>query len=253
MYAILIHGIIGIIALFLTACPCRGFDGEHLSLATLNWAPYVGEDLEEYGFTTEIVTRVFAHAGYRTSIAFMPWVRVLRHVARGDYDAMYPAYFSEERSRAYALTEPFAQSPLVLFKRKQNSIAYTCLRDLEGYRIGVVRGYVNSPAFDAAAYLEKEPTNSDESNLRKLYRGRIDLAVVDLYTAQYLLEDCIPEAREALEPMDPPLQIKPLYVGISREVDGYASIVAAFNRSLRFLSENGALEAIRKRHGLSAP
>lgn len=226
---------------------------ERVSLATLNWAPYAGEDLEGYGFTTEIVSRVFAHAGYRASIAFMPWARVLRHVARGEHDAMYPAYFSEERSRIYALTEPFARSRLVLFKRKQDPISYTRLQDLEGYRIGVVRGYVNSPAFDAADYFEKEPTTSDESNLRKLYRGRIDLAVVDLYTAQHLIETRIPQARDALEHLDPPLQIKPLHVGVSRELDGYASIVADFNTSLRILSEDGTLESIRKRHGLSAP
>ena len=250
MHAVLVHGIL---ALLLTAGPCWGFDAERVSLATLNWAPYVGEDLEGGGFTTEIVTRVLEHAGYRASVAFMPWARVLRHVARGDCDAMYPAYFSEERSRVYALTRPFALSPLVLFKRKEDPISYRRLRDLEGYRIGVVRGYVNSPAFDAADYLEKEPTTSDESNLRKLYRGRIDLAVVDLYTAQHLLETRIPQARAALEHLDPPLQIKPLYVGVSREIDGYASIVADFNTSLRVLSENGTLERIREKHGLGTP
>lgn len=250
MRTVLVHGIV---ALLLLSCPYRGVAEERISLATLNWAPYVGEELKGFGFTTEIVTRVFAHAGYDTNIAFMPWARVLLHMSRGDYDAMYPAYGSEQRSRIYALTDPFAQSPLVLYKRKQDAISYTRLRDLEGYRIGVVRGYVNSPAFDAATYLEKEPTTSDESNLRKLFRGRIDLAVIDLYTSQHLLETRIPQAREALEPMGPPLQIKPLYVGVSREVEKYASMVADFNKSLRILSENGALESIKQRHGLSAP
>jgi len=250
MRAVLVHAMIAILFI---SIPCWGSEEKRISLATLNWAPYVGEDLEGYGFTTEMVTRVFAHAGYRTSVSFMPWVRVLRHVARGEYDAMYPAYFSEERFRIYALTDPFARSPLVLYKRKENPISYTRLQDLKGYRIGVVRGYVNSPAFDAATYLEKEPTTNDETNLLKLYRGRIDLAVVDLYTAQHLFETRISEARDVLEPMNPPLQIKPLYVGVSRNIEGYATIVKDFNRSLRALSENGTLESIRRKYGLGAP
>ena len=80
MRAVLVHAIIAVLFI---SIPCRGAEEKCLSLATLNWAPYVGEDLQGYGFTTEMVTRVFAHSGYRASVTFMPWARVLRHVVRG--------------------------------------------------------------------------------------------------------------------------------------------------------------------------
>ncbi|MFO7785349.1 MAG: transporter substrate-binding domain-containing protein [Desulfatiglandales bacterium] len=226
---------------------------EHLSLATLNWAPYVGKDLPNHGFTSEIVTRVFERAGYRVDIDFMPWARVLSRVSRGDADAMYPAYHSRERVYVYAFSDPFARSYLVFYKRIEDEIPYTSLRDVEGYRIGVVRGYVNSPAFDKAGYLQKEVAESDESNLQKLLKGRIDLAVIDKYTARYLIETRIPQAAGRLLPLDPPLQIKPLYLGVSKKIPGYRTIVADFNRALSEISSEGIVEAIKKRSGIHEP
>jgi ABC-type amino acid transport substrate-binding protein len=240
-----------LLVLLSLAPPGRGED--RVSLATLNWAPYVGKDLPHLGFTSEIVRRAFERAGYSVEISFMPWARVLRRVARGASDAMYPAYRSPERARTFALSDPFAWSYLVFYKRVEAEIGYTRLRDLQGHRIGVVRGYVNSPAFDRADYLLKEPTDSDESNLRKLLRGRIDLAVIDLHTARYLLQNRLSRGVGRLEPLEPPLQVKPLYLGVSREVPGYRAVVADFNRSIAGMSAEGVLEEIRSRHGVGAP
>lgn len=224
-----------------------------LSLATLEWAPYVGKHLPNKGFTTEIVTAVLERAGYRVDITFMPWARVLRRVARGEADAMYPAYYSKERDRIYALSDPFAQSFLVFYKRAEDDIAYTSLRALQGYRIGVVRGYVNAPAFDEAAFLRKEAADSDESNLRKLLKGRIDLAVIDRHTARHLIATRIPEAAGRLVPLAPPLQIKPLYLGVSRRISRHDAIVEDFNRSLSEARSDGTLNAIQRKHGVGQP
>ena len=240
-----------LLALLSSAPPGR--TEERVSLATLNWAPYVGRDLPDLGFTSEIVRRAFERAGYRVEITFMPWARVLRRVARGDSDAMYPAYHSADRARTFALSNPFAWSYLVFYKRVEAEIDYTRLRDLEGYRIGVVRGYVNSPAFDRAGYLTKEPTDNDESNLRKLLRGRIDLAVIDLYTARHLLEHRIPGGAGRLEPLEPPLQVKPLFLGVSKRVPAYRTVVADFNRALSGMTSEGVLEEIRRKHHIDAP
>ncbi len=234
-----------------SALPVRG--EEHLSLATLNWAPYVGEDLPNNGFTSEIVTRVFERAGYQVDIAFMPWARVLRRVATGEADAMYPAYQSKERIHVYAFSDPFARSYLVFYKRIEDDINYTTLQDLVGYRIGVVRGYVNSPAFDRAGYLLKEVADSDESNLRKLLKGRIDLVVIDRHTARHIIETRIPHVADRLISLEPPLQVKPLYLAVSKKIPGYRTIVSNFNRALSETTSEGLIEAIKNKSGIHEP
>jgi len=219
------------------------------SLATLHWEPYVGRDLKNYGFTSEIVTEAFRRVGYEVTVTFMPWARVIQEVKRKKYDAAYPAYYSDERARVFALSRPFAQGPLVFYKRKAAKISFKTLQDLKPYRIGVVRGYVNSPAFDAADYLKKEFTNSDESNLRKLLKGRIDLVVIDKYTAEHLIKRAIPEGLNQLESLEPYLQVKQLYLAVSRRVSGYQQMLEAFNYGLRQITEDGSIKKIMKKHG----
>lgn len=218
-------------------------------LATLEWPPFVGEDLKHLGFTSEIVTRCFQAAGYRVRIDFMPWARVLKEVAGGRYHAMYPAYYSNQRAVVYALSKPLAEGPLGFYKRAGEDIHFRNLSDLKPYRIGVVRGYVNTPEFDAATYLKKRPVNSDIQNLKKLLKGRIDLAIADKYTVQYLLTTALPRARGKIVFLTPPLAIKPLFVGFSREIDGYQEILADFNESLDGLAKKGIIDHIMKRHG----
>jgi len=221
-----------------------------VKLATLNWEPYVEENLENYGFTSEIVSEVFKKAGYQVEIHFMPWARVLAEVKTGEYDAMYPAYYSEERSGIYAFSNPIAQGPLVLYKRSYDTILYKTLMDLKPYKIGVVRGYVNTPEFDSAVYLNKKIVNSDKQNLLKLLTGRIDLAVIDKYTAKRIIKTDIPQATEKLDFLDPPLENKVLYVGFSKAVKDYQKLLKNFNQTLNDMVKKGLIDDIVKKHGL---
>lgn len=228
--------------------PAHAADKE-IRLATLNWAPYVGEELDQYGFTSEIVTKAFERAGYTVQIDFMPWARVLKVVERGRYDAAYPAYYSEERAQTYLMSEAFAQGPLGFYARADDDIAYAALEDLQPYKIGVVRGYVNTPEFDQADYLNTEAADSDVQNLKKLLVNRLDLVVIDKLTAQYIINTEMPDDADRLKFLDPPLDEKPLHVIFSREAAGYEEKVSDFNEGLRRLQEEGIIQEIMTYHG----
>lgn len=220
-----------------------------IKLATLNWEPYVEKNLENHGFTSEIVSEVFKKAGYQVEIHFMPWARVLTEVKTGEYDAMYPAYYSEERARTFALSNSIARGLLVLYKRSSDTILYKTLMDLKPYKIGVVRGYVNTPKFDSAVYLNKKIVNSDKQNLLKLLTGRIDLAVIDNYTAKRIIKTDIPQAIEKLEFLEPPLENKGLYVGFSKAIKDYPKVLKDFNQALNDMINKGLIDDIVKKHG----
>jgi polar amino acid transport system substrate-binding protein len=227
-------------------------DPPPITLATLNWQPYASEELDGGGFTTEIVRLAFKKAGYQTEVTYMPWIRVLAEVKKGVFDAMYPAYYSDSRSRDYALSAPIANGPLVLCKRSDRPLKYRSLEDLRPYIVGVVRGYVNTAAFDAADFIAKKIVNSDKQNLLKVLTGRIDLAVIDMYTAQHIIDTAIPQARGKLDFMMPPLDIKPLYVGFSKSRPGYHKRLEAFNQALKELSNKGIISQIYTKHRFHA-
>ncbi|MFC2140527.1 substrate-binding periplasmic protein [Candidatus Auribacterota bacterium] len=220
-----------------------------IRLATCNWEPYAGENLKNYGFGSEIVVQAFKRAGYKAEVYFMPWARVLKVVGEGRYDAMFSAYYSEERTKNYALSRPYAKSILGFYKRIGENIKFHSYIDLKPYKIGVVRSYVNTPEFDAVDFLDKEAADSDKMNLAKLLKGRIDLILIDRYVANYLIDTSLPKAIGKLEFMDPPLEVKPVHVGFSRKIDNYTELLADFNKSLEQMFSDGSVDFILKKHG----
>jgi ABC-type amino acid transport substrate-binding protein len=224
-------------------------DAHTVTIATLEWPPYVGEKLAGNGFTTEIVKTAFERAGYKVVVTFLPWARGLQETEDGAYDIIFPAYYSEERTQKYLFSEPFATSPVGFYKRKGEAIPYTKLEDLKPYRIGVVRGFVNTAEFDAASYLQKDVVDSDEQNLRKLVLNRIDLAVVDKFVAQSIFATTFPEGKEQLEFVEPPLDVKPLYIMASRKIPDGAKLIGDFNASLKQMTADGTIDQIMAKFG----
>lgn len=223
-----------------------GAHAETLRVATLEWEPYVGPDLPGKGLATRILNEALALNGDKAEVVFLPWQRALNESREGHYDALMPAYLSADRSRDFYTSMPLLDSQLGFFHRRDRAIAYNPadLNSLRPYRIGVVRGYVNQADFDAADFLNKEVVTSDWQNLEKLLRGRLDLAVVDRYTGYQLLARNAPALREQLEFIQPPLEVKPLYVLIPKVRSGGEALAANLDRSLRTLRQSGRLQQL---------
>lgn len=233
-----------------TAVPPTATVGPHtIVLATEEWPPYVGEKLPGNGFLTAIVREAFARAGYEVKYEFMPWARLLEEVKTGRYAAGFPAYYSDERAQQYIVSDPYLSGPVRLFKRVEDNIAYTTLEDLKPYRIGVMLGYVNTPEFDAADYLQKEGVSSNEQNIEKLLLGRIDLAVIDQFVAQYIMDTSVPQAKGKLDYLDPPLAEKTLHILFSRQFAENEQRAQEFNAALKTMIDDGTIDRILEEYG----
>lgn len=233
--------------LFVPATMC--FAVKNVSLAVLNWNPYAGEKLENYGFGAEIISEAFSRSGYTTEFHFMPWMRALKDTEIGKYDAVCFGYYSKQRAKTYAFSEPYAQSSLVLYKHKDSQISYSTLEDLKPYQIGVVRGFVNTVEFDSADYLQKQEVHNEVLNMKKLLNKRVDLIVIDKFIAQYLLNTMFKENKEDFEALEPPLETKPLYLMFSRNVKKFVQKLEDFNLGLQKIESDGTIDIIMEKHG----
>jgi len=238
-----------VLILLFTGLTESGAAEKKISLATLEWEPYVGRKLVNQGFTSEIVSQALKRVGYEVEINFMPWARVITQVKKGKLDAAYPAYYSEERTKTYSVTSSFATGPLGFYKLKKQTVSYKTLQDLKGYKIGVVRGYINTQAFDQANYLKKRVGNSDIQNLRKLSRNKIDLVIIDKLTAQHILNTTFTEGRDQLEFLEPPLEEKSLHLIFSRKIKNFQQKTLDFEKGLQAIIADGTVKEIMKRHG----
>jgi polar amino acid transport system substrate-binding protein len=220
-----------------------------LSFATLEWEPYIGENLPSQGYVAEVVRLAYEKSGYGVNYKFMPWARVVKMTKEGKFDGYLPEYYADELKESFLVSDPFPGGPLGLFKRKNETIEYKTIQDLKPYRIGVVRGYVNTKEFDEANYLKKEEANDDLTNFKLLLKKRIDLVVADKLVGGYLISKELPENKDDIEFISPPLEVKNLYLCISKKVPDAEKKLEMFNKGLKELEKEGTLNLIMKQHG----
>jgi polar amino acid transport system substrate-binding protein len=175
----------------LAAWSCNA-DDRLVRLVSLDWQPYAGATLPEQGAAAAVVKAAFAAAGQSVDVDFYPWARAV-HLAESanEYDGIFPVYYSAARARWLNCSSAIGRSPLGFAERRAAPVAWSKLADLEAYKIGIVRDYVNTEAFDgrvAAGRIRVDVVGSDTQNLQKLAHGRIDLAVIDRNVMEQLLK-----------------------------------------------------------------
>ena len=207
-------------------------------MATLEWAPYTGAALPGQGFVSATIADALKATGYSVEMQFFPWSRAVWLVdSDASYIGFFPAYYSRERAGRYLFSEPIGRSTMVFLERTDKPVKWANYDDLQGRRIGVVRGFVNTEELDARIAKKKliaEEVPDDRSNILKLAAGRVDLVVIDSYVYQHLVQTDPQVARVATRLQVNPkvLDVKNLYVCFQRTVAGQIAL-RALNTGLR--------------------
>lgn len=232
-----------------------------LRLASLEWAPYVGAQLPDQGYAASVIRAACARRGVAVEIDFLPWARALEMARRGDYHGLFPEYYDESRKSDFVFSAPFPGGPVALYARRDRGIRYgvdphvdldAAFRSIASYKIGVVRGYLNNPVFDAAGYLSKEETASDEANLRKLFYRRVDLVFIDRMVAEHLLKTGMASFGDALAAVEPSIEEKPLYVAYSLHSAAAEALRHKCDEGIAEIMADGSVAKIRAAQGFPA-
>ena len=221
-----------------------------IHLISAAYPPYYGPTLTNQGPITEIVVAAYQKVGYRVHTEYVPWARALNTAKAGKVDGLHGAWYSTERAQAFVYSHQLPGNEIVLYKRKgSDPQTFTSYNELRSYTIGVVRGYRNPPEFDAA-HMQTDVADTDKTNLKKLAAKRIDLVLIDRGTATHILTHELPKYRDRLEAVEPPVEVLPMYLIISKKTKDYQTKVDDFNKGLKLLKEEGSVEAIMKQHGM---
>lgn len=237
-----------ILWIMLLSCFSLAYAAKPLHLVTTDWEPYIHEGAGYNGHAYHIVKSAFKAAGVDVKITFMPWKKAMVAVAKGEVDGIFPEYYDATRRREVVFSRPFASSSLVLMKRRStrlplfryNPNQLHTLDPLADYTFGSVSGYTNLPAFDKNLRLKKWYFDSDKENLKNLYNGKVDLAIIDKNTADFLLSHALPaKYQRSLVALKPVLAQKKLYVAFTKSKRDYRQNVRDFNRGLERLHRSG--------------
>jgi len=190
-------------------------------IATGEWPPYVEAKAPHHGVLAHAVKEIFGDAGYRVKFDFEPWKRAKQEVREGRQDVLMPAYCSPERQQAYLCSKAVVTGRMVLFHRSDMAFHWRTIDDLKGYSIGATLGYYYGSAFDRAerqGKLNVVRIPSDETNMRLLMKGRIQLYPQDEAVGYAMIRQMFPRSKWHLITADPhALHKAPLHLLFTRQ------------------------------------
>jgi polar amino acid transport system substrate-binding protein len=223
-----------------------------LQLVTDQWMPYESlSDAEAPGFSTEVLKHVFAAMGHEASFEEFPWARAAALVFRGERDALFSAFYNDERARfCHFPKEPLARDKWVFFVRTADAgtLQFSSFDDLLGHDIAVLRGAAISPEFwnFVRQHRNFTETASDEANFRMLEAGRVDYVVASFANGMRLVDSLGLQGK-----------VQPLLSRSVKEDDLYvifskgrvsAAFVDAFSNALRQFKQTEAFRAIYRKY-----
>lgn len=236
-----------------------------VKLATLDWPPYISEKLCNNGWVFQLTVALLVSEGYQVQIRFLPWTRAVRAVEIGDHDILFPEYFidsssysinvkTKRRRELLALSDRFDGGLLSLIKRKGEIDFFNGkLTNILDKVIGVVRGYQNTPEFDALVSQGKIKIIAavDELQLaRMLIANRVDYIIVDPKVLRYVVKHSPLNELEkqtllsSIEDIKPEVKYNHLYYAVSKKTNGWLKIRKELNTAISKFRKLGEIQRI---------
>ncbi|HWQ09255.1 MAG TPA: transporter substrate-binding domain-containing protein [Holophaga sp.] len=202
------------------------------------------------GYLVAIATEAMARMGYGVEVSYLPWARAINQVLHETGEGLLGAYYTADRARILAYSDPMAESELVFFTLRGSGITSARLASLEPHAIGTVRGTRYPEAFEQAQRLRKIPANTFEVNVKNLLAGRIPVILEKRRVVQDYLGRLAPSEASRVVGLAPPLATERFYVCFAKDDPAGRARLRDFNRGLALIRKDGSYRRILagKRH-----
>ena len=234
-----------------------------LRLVTLNWPPYIDENLCNKGWLFQFTVSALLEKGYGVHISFYPWARAVREAELGRADILFPEYFIESnvisdnfldktRNDLLALSHAIPGGDLSFVALKGNQIPFNGdLNSVKDLPIGVVRSYKNTKELDAMIDNKEIDTivaNNEYQLIHLLLSNRVSLIVADLEVLKasvHKSELSIKGKRQILESLvalEPKLEYKALYYSVSKSTPHWQKVLQDLNDEIEMMQQSGKFD-----------
>lgn len=223
---------------------------EPINIITLNWSPYVGEDLKSNGFHAQIVKNAFKQINKDINLKFLPWKRAYKKALNAEAFLM-SASDTQERRGIFNYSTPYDNAATHLIKLKISKFNFTGdIQSLKKHSIGVIRGHYMASVLGNAGLTKIKEVNNDLQNMTKLYHQRVDFIVMSKLTALYVIKKNFNNTPDDIHIFEPPLKDNPIHLIGSKKMPNSKEIINEFNRGLKEIKGNGVYAATAKEFGL---
>ncbi len=225
---------------------------EVLRLAGNVWPPYTDHQLPEDGLSADIIRTALGRAGYRVEYVQVPWERALLGLRNGTYD-MLNGWPTMKRADYVRSSRPFLVNRMRWVQRRDSDIHYRDAESLIGYSIALSRGYAYAEELSNDARLVTEYAVNFIQAARMVLARRVDLTLEDERTASFHFERELKDVSAGLRFVPGDFTLLNLSLVVRNSHPQQAEIIAAFDREIDAMVEDGSYAAIFARRGLPAP
>lgn len=215
--------------------------------------PFWSASLPDNGLGGAMLRVVSAAAGVQYSIEYLP-VKRFRH-SLATYIVGDPDILLNQKRRAVFPIAIF-RSAFFYYKPHHDVIPFHSLRELQGHTLGVLRGTLEDKDYFAENGINVEESDSVESLLRKLRRGRIDFCIMVDATGRYAVRQLFPKEQDQFVQVEIPGSVRPIAIMIDVDDPGGRAIAQRYRRvldgTLRSREYHGILENFYGRNNIPA-
>ena len=234
----------------LVPLPSFGHAWLKLKIATTEYAPYTSTEMQHDGYINHIIADAFLETGVVVEFVSMSWEDALEAAKSGEYDAVSYGNFVRAREDEFFHSEPITAESLVFYVNKNAGPEnWRELSDLSEHKMGVTDGYLYND--ELASYIQAGSNivknSDDDTNLRSLIQGDIDVFPIDELTGWYLLErDYSNAERNKVMAIKPFISTVTTHLLIPKGQSDSQLILALFNKGLESLTLEGKLTRFKR-------
>lgn len=225
---------------------------KEIVIASGEWPPFQGKNIENNGFATELVRKAFANSGSKEKVnikfKYFTWSRSLDFTRDGTTHATFLWSHKKDREKDFLYSDKLVDVSYVLFHLKKTKLEWKTVPDLKKFKIGITEGYSYGKEFDQAAsegVLKVSAVPKDLQNFKKLVAGRIDIFPNEL-NAGYELIKANFSAKERANLTHHPTALRnaPHYLLFSKKYKESQELLELFNRGLHKLKKTNEYNKI---------
>ncbi|MEM6580987.1 MAG: transporter substrate-binding domain-containing protein [Pseudomonadota bacterium] len=233
-----------VLALLLIGTPAIAQTDKPITMRTSTWSPYIDQNLPDQGLAMELVTHIFARAGYRIDNTIEPFFNALEDVTLGKADMLGAAWRDDARDERYIYSKPYLMNELVVIQRTDTEDRHYSLGAMADSRVGLTKDYAYGVDFAELPGVELIYEDNIAQNLQNLLDDKVDFVVGDRRVIAMAVAQSLSDHRERFAVAAISLPPRALYIAGSRAVARPAGLVDEFNAALAEVKRDGSYHQI---------
>jgi polar amino acid transport system substrate-binding protein len=208
--------------------------------------PFWSAHLPEDGMAGEILHAMSSEIDVKSVIKYLPLKRIRKDLIHNHVGN--PDNFAGQEFSAVIPIAVFRAAFLYYKPNHKKEIIYRVLDDIKGYTLGVIRGtLVDIPFFDNKG-IKVEQSNSEDSLLKKLKHGRIDLCSVIKLSGIFKIRKLFPKDTENFVHFEIKGSVSPVTIMIAKNHPGGKELGKKYSKGLKIIIENGKYNKIIEKY-----